>query len=379
MTFTRTSKPSSPITLALICHKEGEKLALVLEDIKKQKALDQVAEVLLFQNGTCEKTRETAKGFVSQLPLKIFSSSENHLGKARAFLVQKAQCDRIAWTDSDCRLEADWLEKLLHNWAEQSLKLGPAKDLLAVGGPNRLPPDRLWKKGFNLSLSVFIGHGFSPQAWKVKQATRVRHIPTCNGLFLKKAILEAGNFSTKQARQGEDLELGLKMHSKGELFLFPEPEVINHFAETYFMALKRLFRFGTVQSPKNNRFYYPLLFFTPILSLGLILNSTLALSVFYESLPTMFNIKESLLDLSPTINKKFLGLYGIFNIIIFFLLNLILFFTRLYFLSLVIFSFMVLIKRKKTLALSLPFFWLAQHYAYSLGINKSLLSKILKK
>ena len=340
MTFAQKTEISSSVTLALVCYKEGEKLALVLEDIKNQKALDQLAEVLLFQNGTCEKTQQTAQSFVSQLPLKIFSSPENHLGKARAFLVQKAQCDRIAWTDSDCRLEPDWLEKLLDNWAKQSQKLSSSKELVAVGGPNRLALDRLWKKGFNLSLSVFIGHGFSPQAWKPQKATKVRHIPTCNGLFLKKAILEAGNFSTKQARQGEDLELGLKMHSKGELFLLPEPEVINHFAETYFMTLKRLFRFGTVQTPKNNRFYYPLLFFAPALSLGLILNSTQALSLFKKT---------------------------------------ILLFIGFYFLSLVICSFMVLIKRKKILALLLPFFWLAQHYAYSLGINKSLLRKIIKK
>ena len=355
----------SKITVALLCHKEAEKLALILEDIKQQTAFDHIAEVLLFQNGTCEKTKNIAQSFVSKLPLKIFSSPENNLGKARAFVVKQAQCDYIAWTDGDCRLQADWLKTLIHNWNNQSQASScHNQELLAVGGPNRLPEDKTWKKIFNLSLSVFMGHGFSPQAWKVKQAIKVRHIPTSNGLFLKKGILKAGNFSKKQVLLGEDLELGLKMNLNGKLILCPKPLVINNFAETYLLALKRLFRFGTVQTPKNNRFFYLLLLFFPTLSLSLIL------SFFY--IGSVFNIQDSLLGLSPIFNtESLLELSLVFTGSL--LLKIALFFTGLYFLSLVIVSFIVLWTKKTPLALLLPFFWLAQHLAYSIGTNKRFL------
>ena len=313
-------KNINKITLALVCHKEKEKLALILEDIKKQSAFKQIGEILLFQNGACKKTKQTASQFLSDLPLKIFSSTENNLGQARAFLVQKARFDWIAWTDSDCRLNSGWLETLINNWTEE---------LVGLGGPNRLPEDKTWKKIFNLSLSVFIGHGFSAQAWRVKKALEVNHIPTSNGLFLKSAILAVGNFSKEHKFIGEDLELGLKLCENGKLVLFPEPLVINNFAESYFSALKRLFNFGSVQTHKNNRFFYILLLFFPLLSLCFILS---------------------------------------------FFSKLFLFLTLFYFLTLLFYSVIVLLKSKKALALLLPFFWLSQHCAYSLGANKRVLS-----
>ena len=104
------------ITVALVSYREKEKLASVLKDIKQQTAFDKIGEVLIFLNGTCTQTRATAESFLNQLPLKIFSSPLNHLGQARATLVNKSQHDLIAWTDSDCALPKNWLKELISQW-----------------------------------------------------------------------------------------------------------------------------------------------------------------------------------------------------------------------------------------------------------------------
>ena len=258
------------ITLALVCYQEKNQLADILNDIKQQTAFHQIKEVLLFQNGSCHLTRQVAESFLQVLPLRIFSSSENHLGRARAFLSREARSELIAWTDSDCRLPKTWLSDLLSRF--KSLK---GEKVVAVGGPNRLPEDSLWQKALNLSLSHPLGHGYSPQAWQVSQKTRVSHIPTTNGLFLKKAVLQAGNFSEKFWFSGEDLDLGLRMNQLGDLFLFPTPLVINHYASSYFESLKRLFIFGKSRGRSKDWILYVCLLFLPIMAFCLALGLTL--------------------------------------------------------------------------------------------------------
>ena len=311
--------------MALVCYREKEKLTYILSDIQRQTAFDKIGEVLLFQNGNCKETRKAGEMFLDQLPLKIFSAPTNNLGLARAILVKKSLYDFIAWTDSDCSLPKAWLEELIRHWRNTK-----TDKLVAIGGPNRLPEKKFWQKMVNLSLSLPIGHGWSPQAWKVSHATKTYHIPTTNGLFLKSAILKAGNFSKHNKHFGEDLKLGFDLKKQGELILFPSPLVINHYANSYFESLKRLFMFGTIQSQRKSLLFYLVIPFAP-LTFGFLI-----LSLF---------------------NRLFLLVFAS------------------YFFTLFLFSFQVLFKNKKRISLLLPFFWFFQHFSYSLGTNFGLFKK----
>ena len=320
---------SSQITVALICYQEKESLQFVLEDLKQQTAYKQIGEVLLFQNGFCQKTRETAKLFLNKLPLKILSSPLNNLGLARSEIIKKAEYDWIAWTDSDCRLPKDWLESLISHWNKTN-----QKNLSAIGGPNRLPEKQLWQKGINLSLNFAIGHGWSPQAWIPKKAQKTSHIPTTNGLFLKQACLKAGNFSHNYSLAGEDLDLGFRLKKQGLLLLFPTPIVINNYASSYWDSLKRLFIFGAIQAQRKSMLFYLSMPFFPVL-LG-----SLIFSFFW---------------------KLFLWI------------------PMSYFSLLIGYSgFATLKTRKKTVWL-LPFFWFAQHVSYSLGETVGLFLSLKRK
>lgn len=305
------------VTVALVCHQEKEELAYVLEDLKNQSSLDQIGEVLLFQNGNCEQTKKTAKSFLNQLPLKFFHSSENNLGQARAELVKASQYELIAWTDSDCRLPKNWLEQLLLQWENKT-----NKNAVAIGGPNRLPENKFWQKMFKLSLSHPLGHGWSPQAWIVKKPTAVSHIPTTNGLFLKQAILKAENFSKQCKLIGEDLELGERLKKQGKLILFPKPLVINNYANSYFENLKRLLNFGAVPYRPITHLFILSLAFTPLFI------SCLFLSFF---------------------KKQFL------------------LFPLSYIFMLCFASLLLFLKKRQKNTLLLPFFWFIQHLFYSTG------------
>ena len=332
------------ITVALVCYQEKEELAHVLEDLKNQTAFDNIGEVLVFQNGTCQETRNIAKSFLNLLPLKIFSSPLNNLGLARATLVRKSQYDRIAWTDSDCRLPNHWISDLLHCW-----RYTPSA--VAIGGPSRLPEQKWWQKMVNLSLSHPLGHGWSPQAWKVPKRAKVSHIPTTNGLFSKQAVLSVGNFSEKYKFVGEDLDLGLRLKKEGELILFPYPRVTNNYAKSYFESLKRLFFFGTTRQDFVFKGLKDLFCFGTAIRKNK--SSWLHFSFLLFPLMTVFLI---------------LGLFQRY-----FLLP-----PLLYLLILIFASISVGFKNKKRASLLLPLFWFLQHFSYSMGATWGFFRKLNK-
>lgn len=309
--------------MGLICYREGEKLSHILQSLAEQTAFHQIGEVLLVQNGTCEQTLNCAKSFVKKLPLIILHHSVNHIGRGRALIVNKAAFPLIAFTDGDCVVSPDWLETLLTYW-DHCATLSPT----GVGGPNRLPEEKLWKKLVNLSVSHFLGHGWSPQAWKPKNRISVSHIPTTNAIFSSHKIKEAGNFSKEYPFVGEDLELGLRLKELGPLYLFPTPIVINNYSSSYFGNLKRLFRFGQVRWKNKDWLFLPTLLFAP--GFGLFF-----LSGFYHPIGWLF--------------------------------------LAAYFILLGAAALQVLITHRTPWALPLPFFWFLQHFAYSLGTGFGLL------
>ena len=152
------------------------------------------------------------------------------------------------------------MEQLLFHWSNKQ-----TDRIVAIGGPNCLPEKKWWQKMINLSLSHPLGHAWSAQAWKVKKPTKVSHIPTTNGLFLKTSILKSGNFSEKYKSAGEDWNLGLRLKKEGDLILFPSPIVINNYANSYFESLKRLFIFGKVGQNYKSFLFYPKFLFFPLI------------------------------------------------------------------------------------------------------------------
>lgn len=389
----KKSQEFNKITVALVCHNEKEQLGLILQDIKNQSFLKHIKEVLVlqtphFKEEHCKKTREIAESFKKKLPLIFMSSKKNHLGLARHKIIERAESKWVAFTDSDCRLKEDWLESFVKNVQERkhlnekkikkSVKkatqlskqkktltkifyykkpLKPKK-IIAVGGPNRLPEDKFWKKMLNLSLDFAIGHGFSPQAWMPDQAASVSHIPTTNGLFLKSAVLKAGGFSSHFPYVGEDLEMGKRLKKQGELLLLPKPLVINNYAFSYLESLKRLFTFGLAQNKNKGLLFYLSLLFFPLFIGGIFF-----LSFFWLANSAPLLSSYSIFNSPSAPSAKALEL----SLPLIFFAGGAFFFFSFYFLILLVYSLKACIKVRSLSPLTLIFFWTLQHLAYTSG------------
>jgi len=312
------SMKHTKVTVGLVVFKEKESLNMLFSSLKQQEFFSHIGEILVTPNSPCQVTLSIVRSFMHALPIKILPTQDNHIGKARALIVKKALYPLIAFTDGDCKLPQNWLHQLLQNWHT----LAPSQ-CLALAGPNRLPEDFWWQKMMNLSLSYPLGHSWSPQAWIPAQPHKTYHIPTTNSLFLKDAILKAGNFSTiNHPHRGEDLELGLRLKQLGHLYLCPTPIVQNHYALSYWKALKRLFNFGQTRGFYKNKIFFINLLFVPTMLIMLVLS--VVSDVF-------------LLGLIAYITLLFVG------------------------------SACLYYKSKNHWSMLVPAFWFMQHLAYSLG------------
>lgn len=305
------------ITIGIVCYREGKKLSKTLNSLKSQTLYHSIGEVLLVQNGICQETLKTAESFLEILPLSIIQNPVNNIGKARNLIIENSRYSLVAFTDGDCIVPENWIEQLLFNWdsCQNEITVG-------IGGPNRLPEQFLWQKTVNLSLIHPLGHGWSPQAWIPQKKISVKHIPTTNSLFLKDKVKKAGNFSPHITTVGEDVNLSLRLNKLGKIYLFPQPIVLNNYAENFFQVLKRLLKFGTCRYKQKDKLLWPAVGFFPILGFFLFIG-----------------IKEPVFLLPPVI----------------------------YFICLIAVSLKIAWETKSILSLCLPILWFLQHCAYSLG------------
>jgi GT2 family glycosyltransferase len=129
-------------------------------------------------------------------------------GGARNLGIQAAKGRVVAFTDSDCVVEASWLDKI---WRAHT-----ADDCAGVGGAvfNGLPLNPVAWSGylleFNEQLPSF------PKRF-------VGFLPTCNVSFKASVFKQYGLFPT-DLWPCEDLIFGWKLHRAGERFLF-DPEI----------------------------------------------------------------------------------------------------------------------------------------------------------
>lgn len=237
------------VSILISARNEEKNIPALLVSLANQTARDNIVEILIADNNSTDRTREVCEQIAEtyDLPLRVIPMHQNNLGDSRRQLVDLSKAEYLVFIDADCKVETHWLQTLISHFSSLS-KHHPK--LAGVGGPNRLPNKNLFQKMINQNLNHGLLHGFSAQAHRANSVHGLKkdHLPTTNALMKKSAIVDAGNFSPRFVRVGEDLELGLRMVRRGsELRVLPHPEVINDCAQTMGGWLNRMFRFGQAQ------------------------------------------------------------------------------------------------------------------------------------
>jgi GT2 family glycosyltransferase len=187
-------------------------------------------EVILVDDGSTDDT----PAIVSRYPaVRAIHQPNRGLSAARNVGLWAATGSVIAYTDSDCFADPDWLTHLVY----QMRHSGAA----AVGGPNLTPEDGWW------AACVAASPG---QPTHVLESDQVaEHIPGCNMAFCRTALTAIHGFDAQYRKAGDDVDVCWRLQQAGCWITFaPGAFVWHHRRQTPRAYLRQQAGYGEAEA-----------------------------------------------------------------------------------------------------------------------------------
>jgi GT2 family glycosyltransferase len=145
-------------------------------------------EVILVDDGSTDETPEIA----ARYPQVVYHRQPNlGLSAARNAGARLVTGEVVAYTDSDCVADPDWLYYLALAMRDQVVD--------AIGGPNIPPPDDGWT-----AQCVAVSPGGPSHV--MLDDRRAEHIPGCNMAYRRDQLLALGGFDLQFRQAGDDVD-----------------------------------------------------------------------------------------------------------------------------------------------------------------------------
>jgi GT2 family glycosyltransferase len=166
-------------------------------------------EVIVVDDGSTDDTPAILACFPS---VRVIRQPNRGLSAARNVGLQAATGSVVAYTDSDCFADPDWLTHLVY----QMQHSGAA----AIGGPNLTPEDG-W-----LAACVAAAPG---QPTHVLESDQVaEHVPGCNMAFRKEALVAINGFDRQYRKAGDDVDVCWRLQQAGHWITFAPGAFVWH-------------------------------------------------------------------------------------------------------------------------------------------------------
>ena len=168
-------------------------------------------EVIVVNDGSRDRTLEIAQSYGY---CRIISQTNKGLSVARNVGAHAATGEIVAYTDSDCVADPDWLIYLVSKME--------ASNLAACGGPNFPPPeDDL------VPATVAVAPG-GPTHVLISDEV-AEHIAGCNMAFRRDVLLSLGGFDPIYRAAGDDVDICWRLQDAGYTIGFSPAAVVWHF------------------------------------------------------------------------------------------------------------------------------------------------------
>lgn len=231
------------ISVVVASYNGARTLKLCLDSLRQQNYPDY--EVILVDDGSEDETQKIAATFPDLRNIR----HEKNLGLsvARNTGIAAATGEIVAFTDSDCRADEDWLYHLTG-----SLLGG---EFAGVGGPNLLPPE-----DSRVASAVMVSPGGPTHVMLGDR--EAEHIPGCNMAFWKSTLDEIGGFDPIFTRAGDDVDLCWRLQQAGYKIGFSPAAFVWHYRRSTIAAyLKQQQGYGEAEAmlvrkhPENFNFF----------------------------------------------------------------------------------------------------------------------------
>jgi O-antigen biosynthesis protein len=178
-------------------------------------------EVILVDDGSTDNTPQIAAQFPE---VKSIRHENRGLSAARNTGIAAATGEIVAFTDSDCRADEDWLHYLVGDLLRGKF--------IGIGGHNLLPPE-----DSPVAAAVMVSPG--GPAHVMLTDTEAEHIPGCNMAFLKWALEEIGGFDPLFRAAGDDVDVCWRLRQRGHDIGFSPSAVVWHYRRSTVKAYLR--------------------------------------------------------------------------------------------------------------------------------------------
>ena len=202
--------PRTPRVSVVVCTYNAERtMEDCLESLSKLNYPDY--EVIVVNDGSTDGSLAIAERFGY---CRIISQPNKGLSVARNVGAQNSTGEIVAYTDSDCVADPDWLAYLVSKMV--------VSDLVACGGPNFPPPeDNL------VPAAVAVSPGGPTHVLLSDDVAE--HIAGCNMAFRRDVLLQLGGFDPVYRAAGDDIDICWRFQDAGYSIGFSPAAVVWHF------------------------------------------------------------------------------------------------------------------------------------------------------
>jgi GT2 family glycosyltransferase len=168
-------------------------------------------EIVVVDDGSTDSTGRIADRYEG---VHVVHQPNMGLSAARNVGMHASTGEIIAYTDSDCVVDPDWLHYLVATFLSSGVS--------AVGGPNLPPPE----DSLVASCVAAAPGGPLPVLLNDREA---EHVPGCNMAFWRGALEDVGGFDPIFRAAGDDVDICWRLERRGHLIGWSPAAMVWHF------------------------------------------------------------------------------------------------------------------------------------------------------
>ncbi|MBD2247159.1 glycosyltransferase [Nostoc sp. FACHB-888] len=168
-------------------------------------------EVIVVNDGSRDRTLEITQRYDY---VRLINQENKGLSVARNVGMAAATGEIVAYTDSDCMVDPDWLTYLVVKFL--------SSDVAAVGGPNLSPPEDSL-----VPACVAVSPGVPTHILLSDEVAE--HIAGCNMAFRREILEEINGFNPIFRTAGDDVDICWRLQDKGYTIGFSPTAIVWHF------------------------------------------------------------------------------------------------------------------------------------------------------